>query len=330
LSTGGFPNPIGYQADREVIFLCLVGLFIGSLVGAMAQIVPYAFVLLSGMTVALMGWRQEGGFDVILVMIGLLIGTLFGAMAAVIPFGVAIFVGCVLAIMIWRTQGVAEGGPTSTLTMVLFIMISVGFLWSGTYQDFCNPANVPGFNACLTPGVSGYITAYQGCVNDCSITAFTFLGNSPFAYLLTGDFTGFISQFIGGFAGVPGGVAGQTVINWSSLFSILGALVTFAIGILLFILGSGIGVQINGEVLASGAGAAITPVDSGTRLYQSLGIGLILWGSVTFTLAGSTAWFGYIGFGLGNLGVVVGFGALYIMFITVFTFELYRQAKTYL
>lgn len=295
-----------------------MGLFIGSLVGAMAQIVPYAIVLLSGVTMALMAWRQEGGFDVILVMIGMLIGAWFGVMAAVIPIGVAIFVSIIVAVMLWRTQGVADGGPTSTLTMVLFIMVGVGFLWSGSYQDFCNPQNLPGFDACLNPGVSGYITAYQGCINDCTVTTFTFLGNSPFGYLLSGNFVGFIYSFYN--------PSLQTPFSFGSIFDVVSSLISFAVGAILLVLGSGIGV----EAQAATIGGQISPDDSGTRLFQSMGIGLLIWGAVTFFLAGSTAWFNYIGFGLGEVGGFASAGAIYLMFITIYTYELYRQAKTYL
>lgn len=304
--------------DQGLIFLAVVGLFIGSLIGAMAQIVPYGLIILTAVGMSLLAWRLEGDIDTVLVMVGMLIGSLFGNMASVIPYGVTLFLGALLAVMIWRTQGSgpALAGPTSTIGLILFMVVSVGLLWNGTYQDFCNPNFITGFDACLTPGASGYITAWQGCVTTCTINAVNVFGNSPFAYLISGDFVGFVSAFFSG---------SQSAFNLGSLGA-LGSLVTFAIGAILLVLGSGIGVSLGAEALTAGLTAGIQPNDAGSRVFQSLGISWILWAFAT-GIALSGGWFQYVGFGLGSATVGAG-DLIYLMLFTVYTFEAYRQGKS--
>ena len=324
----------GLGDNREYIFVVILGLFIGSIIGAMAQIVPYALVLFTGMGVAVLGWRQDGSVSIFVMMLGLLVGSLFGNMASVMPYGVTIFLAVVMIVMVWRTQGggMQTSGPTSTIALILFIIVSVGFLWNGTYQDFCNPNFIAGFDACLNPQASGYITAWQGCVNSCAISPFTLFGNSPFAFLLNGDFIGFLQSLIKG---------GQSVIQIGGIFSVVGSLITFIVGAILLFLGSGIGL----EATAATVGGTINENDAGTRTYQSLGLGLILWSLVT-GLIFSGAWFQYIGFGIGSVGTpsslggpstitingivtqLAAGGSLYVLFLMVYTYELYRQGKT--
>lgn len=289
--------------------MALVGLFIGCLVGAMAGIIPYGFVLFSGMGMALMAWRQEGGFDVIMVMLGLLVGSLFGNMASVIPYGVTVFIAIILAVMVWRTEGSgdSQSGPTSTFTLILFLFVSVGLLWSGTYIDFCNPM-LGASNVCLSPPSAGYITAYMGCVHDCAITGFSFFANSPFTFLLNGNIIGFIQSFFAAGAQSP--------------IPFFGSLASIAIGAVLLFMGLGL----NGSAEVLGSGVSLGENDTGTRLMQSLGIGLLLWGFITSPIIGLESFFTYIGFGLGG---AIGSGILYIMFTIIYTFELYRQAKSY-
>lgn len=291
----------------------------GALIGAMAQIVPYAFVLLLAFGVSLLAWRQEGDLDILMIMLALLIGSLFGNMASVTPYGVTIYLAVVMATMLWRTQGggISTSGPTSTIALILFLIVSVGFLFNGTFTDFCNPTGSG--DVCLNPGTSGYITAWSGCVSTCTITAFTFLGASPFAFLLSGDLLGFLSSLFGGF-----GQSGLQLGDTGNFFwSIISGIITAAVGAILLFLGSGIGVQ--ADILASGA--AITPNDPGTRIYQSLGIGLLLWAVFTSFVFNFGQLFSYIGFGLGAASGLGG-GALYLMLLTTYTYELYRQGKT--
>ena len=308
-------NPL--TQDREYIFVVVLGLFLGSLIGAMAQIIPYALVLLTGMGVVVLAWRQEGSITLIVVVFGLLIGSLFGNMGAIMPWGVTVFLAIILGVMIWKSQaaGDATGDPTSALTLILLIITGVGLLFNGTNADFCNPNNVPGFNACLTPQPSGYITAYQGCVQTCAITAFAFLGNSPLTFILNGDFLGFFNTFIRGF---------QTSFILGDLsnffWSIISGILAAAIGAILLFLGAGVGVQ--ADILASGG--SITPNEAGTRLFQSLGIALVVWAAVTSLIFGFGQWFAYIGFGLGG---GIGGGALYVMFLVYYCYQAYLQGK---
>ena len=240
--------------SKEYIFVVMLGVFIGSVIGAMAQIIPYAFILLSGMSVVILGWRQEGSVSVILIMVGLLVGSAFGNMASVTPYGITIFLGVLLAMMIWRTQGgqASTSGPTSTIALILFIILSMGFLWNGTFQDFCNPTFSPTINACLSPSTTGYITAWQGCVSTCTISAFTFLGQSPLGYLLNGDFLGFIGAFFSlGF---------QSPFTVGGFISFVASIFTLVIGGVLLVLGSGIGVSANLQVLiGTGGGGPSSP-----------------------------------------------------------------------
>jgi hypothetical protein len=314
---------VGQFADREYIFVVVLGLWIGALIGAMAQIVPYGLFLLSAIVVSVLAFRQDGSSSLIVILVGLLAGSAFGSMSSVVPFGVTIFLALTLAVMLWKTQGggMSIAGPTSAIALVLYIIVSVGFLFNGTNLDFCNPTLTVGFNACLNPSSSGYITAYQGCINNCAITAFTFLGNSPLAFLLTGDFVGFItSLFTGAQSAFNGGNAGNF------FWSIIAGIVTAVTGAILVFLGSGIGIQ--ASVVASGG--SLTPNEAGTRTAQSFGIGLLLWSALTTLIFGFGQFFGYLGFGLGSgTGVgAAGGGAIYITFLMYYVYQLYLQGKT--
>ena len=303
-------DSIGSALDRELMFLAVVGLWVGSVVGAMAQIVPYSMVLLLGMGMALLAWRQEGSADSLMVMVGLLIGSLFGNMGSIMPYGVTIFLAVVTAAMVWRSQGGSlSSSPTTTVALILFLIVAVGFLWSGTYLDFCNPQLVLAYNACLNPGASGYITAWAGCVNDCAITPFTFLGTSPLAFLASGNLIGFIQSFF--------------QIGSQSPVSFVAGFITIAAALVFLLLGTGLGINL--QVLI-GTGGGVQPNMQGTRLFQALGTGLLIWSAVTTFIFGFGAIFSYIGFGLGG---GVGGGAIYIMFVTLYTYELYEQGRVW-
>jgi hypothetical protein len=135
---------------------------------------------------------------------------------------------------------------------------------------------------------------WQGCVDTCNITTFNIFSGSIFEALFTGDYTGFISNLF---------TSSQSAVSFLSITA----------GLVLVLIGLGIG----GAFSFLGSGFSFNVNEAGTRLAQTVGVGLLLWGSVTALFGG---WQDVLGFGVGL--------TLNITLITMFVLGLFFEAKS--
>lgn len=186
-----------------------------------------------------------------------------------------------------------HGSHKDLIYVPLLLLITMGLFYNFTYADMCQ---VSGKDVCANPvaWVNGNPTSYNGCVVDCAVTPINFLTSSPFSFLATGDIIGFVTAFFS---------SPQSVISVLSLFA----------GVVLLLMGLGIG--FSAQALASGASIQFN--EQGTRLAQSFGIGLILWGAISTAFGG---WFNAFGFGLGLI--------LNVLLLMLYTVGLYDDARS--
>jgi len=176
----------------------------------------------------------------------------------------------------------------------LLIISVVGVFYLGTYPDFCI---VNGKDICANPAnwVNGVPTQWQGCQSTCTLSPLTFFQGTIFSFLINGDFIGFVKAFFNPSA--------QTAISVLSLVA----------GVVLLIIGLGVGFA--AQALATGASFQVN--DQGTKLAQSFGINLIIWGAI----------FGFFGGWVNTLGF--GFAVLTSVFLTtIFSYGAWQQARS--
>lgn len=289
-------------------------MFEGSVIGAMANTVPFQVVLACAMVVSLMVWRsQKSSFFIFTILFSGMIGGGFGALAKIIPWGFTIFFGIQLVVYFWRTgSGTGNGGSLPALIAIPFyIFISVGLFYNNSYADFCL---LNGIDVCSNPAnwVNGFPTIWAGCINTCAITPLSFLGSSVFSSFVlaatNADYVGLITSF---FTGVQSSIG--------SILQFIITIVSLTVGVILLMIGLGIG--FSASVLASGFG--ITVNEAGTRFAQSFGTGLIMW-SIVYGVFGG--WLTAFGGGLSWGGVFSA--SLVVFFATMVFYGLYVQGKT--
>lgn len=195
--------------------------------------------------------------------------------------------------------------PTSLFVLIVLINIALGLFYAGSFTDVCRAGFTSGADGCTDPTVwgNGVPTNFVGCVWTCSINLVTIFGSSIYFNAINAlfpgggqpaDFIGFISSVI---------LTPQGIVN---IFATLAAVVLILIGL-------GIGGSIN--ALTFGTSFQIN--DSGTRLAQSMGFGLLIFVAVNAVFGGWTA----------SLGTFIGTGVSFLM-LTVAGYALYLQAKT--
>ena len=307
------------EADSSPLILAVtVGMFEGSLIGAMANTVPMQVVIVMAMMVSLVIWRaQRVSFFVFTVLLSGVVGGAFGSLGQIIPWGFTEFMMIQLVVYFWRSGSFGlpgGGGLVSMIAIPFYIMISVGIFYNGAYPDFCFQQVTGGhIDVCANPGqwVNGFPTIWAGCVSTCSITSFSIFGSSIFSNFISsaaqGDYVGMIT---GLFTGSQTGLGG--------ILGFISTILTFTIGLVLVLLGLGIG--FNASALASGFGIQIN--EAGTRFAQSFGVGLIMWSLV---FGGFQGWFSAFGTGF-TWGSVFG-TSLIIFFATMVFYGYYIQGK---
>lgn len=300
------------KAPMTVIFL---GLFVGSIIAGMADVMPYQFILFAVIGLVITAWvEHDSSLATLAIEAGLLVGGIGGAMSATLSFGVALVVAIVLVITVIKSTGTL-GNRTATIgnlvILPLLAIFAAGMFYNFSYVDFCTGGVMGGADVCANPAtwLNGYPTNWTGCISTCGISAFSIFGSSIF------------SNFIASGAASNGDYVGLML----SLFNIaiqsplptIATVLSIAIGTVLVLLSLGIGVS--GNVLATGLGITIN--EAGTRLAQSYGIGLIIWGLI------------FAGFGFwttavfqGTFGLALG-ATLLIGFATAYFYGLYLQGK---
>lgn len=169
------------------------------------------------------------------------------------------------------------------IMLIPLLLIVFGGILNGASADFNNNTG------------NGFANNWQGCVSTCTVgNVFTqtLFSSSIFAPLIKGDFFGFVFSFF-------------SVGNQSNV-----SLITLVIGAVLVALGSGVSIQ------AFGTGFTIT--DSATRMYQSLGIDLLLYALIGAVFG---AW-------ISNIAPDWGIGVLLnTVFISVTMFGAYLNGR---
>jgi hypothetical protein len=301
------------ESDVPFLLVIAVGLFVGALIGAMANVTPFQIVVFCAMLVDVAVWRQTHfSLFPFFILFGLFIGGIFGVLSNSIPWGVPIFFGIQMGAMVWRGSGtLGSSGGISLVTIPLYTILSIGLFYNNTYADFCI---LNGADVCNEPAnwVKGFPTIWAGCVSTCSLTPFSILGSSIFSSFInsaaTGDYVGLITGFFTGTQSIFGG----------GFFQLISTILVLAAGIVLVMIGLGIG--FSAQLLASGFGITIN--EAGTRFAQSFGIGLIIW-SVVFGAFGG--WFSVFGSGLTWGGVFST--TMVILFATASFYGFYIQGK---
>src|SRR5947209_2461150 len=191
-------------------------------------------------------------------------------------------------------SNISRESALDLVVIPLLIISIVGIFYLGTYPDFCI---VNGNDVCANPAnwTNGVPTQWQGCQTTCSLVSNSFFQGTIFGFLVTGDFVGFVKAFFNPSA--------QTAISVLSLVA----------GLVLLVIGLGIG--FGAQALASGATFQVN--DQGTKLAQSFGINLVIWG-VIFGLFGG--WIGTLGFGFSLL--------VSVLFTTTFVYGAWQQARS--
>ena len=190
----------GIQDNSEAfILVASIGLFEGSLIGAMANVMPFQVVLACAAFMSLTVWRQSKvSFFPLMILVGGLAASGLGSMSNIIPWGMALFFAVQIPVYAWKSGSGASGlsNIPSLITVPFYIIISVGLFYGSSYSDFCI---VNGNDVCSDPAnwVRGFPTIWAGCVNTCVITPFTLLKASVFSSFInsaaTGDYVGFVT-----------------------------------------------------------------------------------------------------------------------------------------
>lgn len=302
--------------SSDFFFLAILGLWIGAMSGAMADVLPYQIWLMLTILLAIAAWRIQG--DLVfhhIVMVFLIIGSFLGSIGNIIPYGVFIFLSIIEAILAWRDgSGTMQRSSLNSMIGIPFLLIiSVGMFVNFTYADFCGVVS-PGVSGdvCADPGnwVHGFPTIWSGCFQDCGLSPANFFANSIISVFITAAETGNHNYL---------GLIQAFFNSASQSSSVILTIITITIGAMLLLLGLGVG--FTGQLLASGFG--ITVDDAGTRQAQSMGIGLILFGA----LFGNFGVWMLGSFG-GKFGITFGISFLVFMFTMVF-YGLYIQGKEF-
>jgi hypothetical protein len=307
--------------DEPLILVLTLGIFCGAFVGAMANVTPFPLVMASAMLLSVVVWQQRRpALFPLMLMMGLFFGGLFGLWGGLIPYGFALFMGIQIAMTFWKMGGRSSSGSApSMLAIPLYVIFSVGIFYNNTYQDFCQVFNASGaslIDVCNEPAnwVKGFPTVYAGCVNDCTISAFSLLGSSVFSIFINsaakGDYIGLLSALFTG---------SQSSIG--NIFQILTTILTLTVGVILLLVGLGIG--FSASILASGLGVTVN--EAGTRFAQSFGITLIIWSVVFGAFGGLFSAFGDAA-SLTWGGVFAT--SMIVLFATMVFYGGYQQGKT--
>ncbi len=281
-------SAIGSIADNSPTFILItsIGLFLGSIIGAMANVMPFQVVLACAIFVDVIMWRQQHvSFFVFFLLAGITTAGVVGVTANAIPWGIPLFFAIQLVVYAWKTGGSVGGTLISTIAVPVYIIISVGLFYNNTYNDFCMANSV---DVCANVGSwqFGFPTVWAGCVTTCQFSVLSVFGSSIFSTFiqasLNGDFVGMIQAlFIPSF---------QSTISFISLL----------IGLAMLAIGLGVGM--------TAVTFGFTINDEGTRLSQSMGITLIMW-SLSYGAFGK--WF--FAFGTGAT-----WGGVFSVSLTVF------------
>lgn len=264
----------------DFIYVGLLGLWVGAIVGSMAQVIPYQVDILLTMALAVVIWiPAQATFNEYLLTAGVGAAGVLGALTSYIPWGVGFCSFILFAILLWRSFGIGYGRIRSVSQLILiplFVLLFTAVFYNLSYVDFCQAGVIGGSNYCtnIAGWSSGYATNYAGCISTCTFTTFSLFGSSAFAnFFATGNFVSLFTAFLT----APTGIV---------------SILSFILGAVLLLLATGIGVSFGGSILATGGSGGIQENPQGTKMAQSLGVGLIVYGAIS---AAFGFWFSIFG-----------------------------------